>query len=45
VADEPLGQALLQGQGQRFHLAGNLGADYWQGRKRMQLRVMDAAPV
>jgi len=45
IADEKLGQALLRGQGSRFHLAGTLSADYWQGRKRIQMRLIDASPV
>jgi len=42
-ADEPLGQALLNAKGRRIHLVGMLGADYWQGSRRVQLRLLDAA--
>ena len=45
VADEPLGQALLAARGEPMHLAGTLGLDRDGGRERMQLRVLDAAPV
>ncbi len=43
AADEPMGRALLDGQGRHFHLCGILNADYWQGSKRAQLRVLDCA--
>lgn len=42
-ADSPLGQALINGQSRNFHIAGILSADYWQGSKRIQLRVLDGA--
>jgi len=41
--DRPLGQALLAARGQTMHLAGCLAIDRWQGRERIQLRIMDAA--
>jgi single-stranded-DNA-specific exonuclease len=37
----PLGEALMPGN--RVHLAGRLKADEWNGRRRVQLDVMDAA--
>jgi len=43
--DSELGPALLQGQGQGFHLAGHLRADQWQGREEVQLIIEDAAPA
>lgn len=42
-AEEPLGQALLEGQGKYFHLCGMITVDTWQGSKRVQLRLLDAA--
>lgn len=45
VADTPLGEALLAGQGRLFHLAGSLRADNWQGRQGVQFMVDDAAPA
>ncbi|MBW3098149.1 single-stranded-DNA-specific exonuclease RecJ [Pseudohoeflea coraliihabitans] len=45
AAESPLGRGLLEGQGETFHFAGTLGADYWQGIKRVQLRLLDAAPA
>ena len=42
-ANEPMGEALLSGKYSRFHVAGVLSADHWQGRRRAQLRVTDAA--
>lgn len=44
-ADTPLGRALLEGVGRRFHFAGSFSADHWQGRRRVQLRLIDAAPA
>ena len=43
--DKPLGQALLQNRGQAIHVAGTLSVDRWQGAERVQLRLIDAAPV
>lgn len=44
AAGSPLGSALLGAQnGDRLHLAGSLGLDVWQGRERVQLRLIDAA--
>ena len=45
AADTPMGLALLDGQGTAFHFAGTLSADYWQGIRRVQLRLIDAAPA
>ena len=39
----PLGDA-LQGRG-RFHLVGRLKCDVWNGRRRAQFELIDAAPV
>lgn len=43
--DGPLGPMLEQHSGARFHLAGRLEANIWQGRKTVQLRLEDAAPT
>jgi len=45
VADLPLGKALLAARGQRIHAAGRLRADEWNGQKRVQLQLEDAAPA
>jgi len=45
IADQPLGKALLGSRGKRIHAAGRLRADEWQGRKRVQLQLEDAAPA
>jgi single-stranded-DNA-specific exonuclease len=45
AVETDLGRALLQGQGQGFHLAGHLRADNWQGREDVQLMIDDAAPA
>ena len=39
----PMGSALLDGRGRRFHFAGTLSVDHWQGNRRIQMRVLDAA--
>jgi single-stranded-DNA-specific exonuclease len=39
----PLGAALETHGGARFHLAGRLEINQWQGRQRVQLRLEDAA--
>ena len=43
AADTEMGQLLLNNQGRPVHLAGTLNADFWQGSRRVQLRLMDAA--
>ena len=43
AADKPLGEALLAARGRRLHVAGTLSGDYWQGRRRVQLRIIDSA--
>ena len=42
-ADDSLGEAMLRGA--RLHIAGRLKADEWNGRRRVQLELIDAAPV
>ncbi|MBJ3763357.1 single-stranded-DNA-specific exonuclease RecJ [Maribius pontilimi] len=42
--DGPLGAALEGHGGKRFHLAGRLELNRWQGRSSAQLRLEDAAP-
>ncbi|WP_037266054.1 single-stranded-DNA-specific exonuclease RecJ [Roseivivax halodurans] len=41
--DGPLGPALLEHGGARFHLAGRIEINEWQGRRSPQLRLEDAA--
>ncbi|MEL7430195.1 MAG: DHHA1 domain-containing protein, partial [Pseudomonadota bacterium] len=43
AAETPLGDLLLNAGGKPVHVAGTLNADFWQGTKRVQLRVMDAS--
>lgn len=43
AADTLLGQTLLAGRGEYFHFAGTLSCDYWQGMRRVQFRLIDAA--
>ncbi|NBT31760.1 MAG: single-stranded-DNA-specific exonuclease RecJ, partial [Rhodobacteraceae bacterium] len=41
--DGPLGAAIEGHGGKRFHLAGRLEINVWQGRQSVQLRLEDAA--
>jgi single-stranded-DNA-specific exonuclease len=43
--DTPLGAALENHGGARFHLAGRLELNQWRGRTSAQLRLEDAAPA
>jgi single-stranded-DNA-specific exonuclease len=43
AAAQPLGKALLGARGRRIHVAGRLRCDEWQGRRRVQLHLEDAA--
>ncbi len=43
--DGPLGPRLENHGGARFHLAGRLDVNTWQGRQSVQLRLEDAAPA
>ncbi len=43
AAETPLGELLMSSRGAQIHVAGTLGADHWQGSRRVQLRVTDAA--
>ncbi|MEP0942293.1 MAG: single-stranded-DNA-specific exonuclease RecJ [Rhizobiaceae bacterium] len=45
IADDPLGQALLSNIGGEMHFAGMLSADFYRGRRRIQMRLLDAAKV
>jgi single-stranded-DNA-specific exonuclease len=43
--DGPMGPALENHGGARFHLAGRLDINSWRGRQSVQLRLEDAAPT
>lgn len=44
AASTPVGQLLLDARdGRAVHVCGSLGIDYWQGRKQVQLRLIDAS--
>ncbi len=45
AAESGLMQALTQHKGARFHLAGRVEINTWQGRQSVQLRLEDAAPA
>jgi single-stranded-DNA-specific exonuclease len=45
ATETPLGDFLLGSRGVTVHIAGSLSADLWQGTRRVQLRVTDAARV
>ena len=40
-----LGTGLMAARGKTIHIAGRLRADEWQGNRRVQLQVEDAAPA
>jgi len=42
-AEEPLGLALLQGVGKRFHIAGKLKVNEWMGTRKIEVLLDDAA--
>jgi single-stranded-DNA-specific exonuclease len=41
----PLGRFLEAAQGRPLHVAGRLESDDWNGRRRVRLRIEDAAPA
>jgi len=43
ATETPLGDFLLASRGTSIHVAGSVSADLWQGQRRVQLRVTDAA--
>jgi single-stranded-DNA-specific exonuclease len=43
AAGQKLGAALLKNRGRTVHVAGTLSVDRWQGRERIQLRMIDVA--
>ncbi len=43
AADAPLGAFCMARRGQVLHVAGSVSADQWQGTKRVQFRISDAA--
>lgn len=43
ATETPLGDFLLGSRGASIHVAGSVSADLWQGQRRVQLRVTDAA--
>ncbi len=45
AAETPMGAALRRHDGMAFHVAGRLDLDSWQGRRRVRLRLEDAAPA
>ena len=45
AADTALGEGLLHSRGAPLHVAGYLRADNWNGQRRVQFQVEDAAPA
>jgi single-stranded-DNA-specific exonuclease len=45
AADTALGDGLLHSRGAPLHVAGYLRADEWNGQRRVQIQVEDAAPT
>lgn len=44
-ADTPLGSLLLSARGAAVHVAGTVGAEHYQGTRRIQIRISDASPT
>lgn len=42
-AETPLGQFLLRNTGRMIHAAGTLSANYWNGSRTIQMRLIDVA--
>ena len=45
AAGQPLGQMLARSRGESVHIAGHLALDSWNGRDRVQVRILDAAAM
>jgi single-stranded-DNA-specific exonuclease len=45
AAETDLGRLLLSSRGDQIHVAGCLSAEFWQGTKRIQFRIQDAAKM
>lgn len=45
VVGSPLGDALLRGRGEVFHVAARLGINHFRGAERVETRIADAAPA
>ena len=45
AADTAVGTAMLQARGERFHVAGLLRKDVWQGNASVQFIIEDAMPA
>jgi single-stranded-DNA-specific exonuclease len=43
AAGQKLGDALMRSRGKLIHIAGSLALDRWNGRERVQLRIIDVA--
>ena len=45
AADTVLGDFLFKNRGATIHVAGSLSANYWNGSRKVQFRIIDAAPA
>jgi single-stranded-DNA-specific exonuclease len=43
AGETDLGKFLLASRGDQIHVAGTMSADFWQGTRRIQFRILDAA--
>ncbi len=43
AVDSPLGDFLFASRGRTVHVAGSLSGSYWNGNRRVDFRIMDAA--
>jgi single-stranded-DNA-specific exonuclease len=45
AVDTVLGEFLFKNRGATVHVAGSLSSNYWNGNRRAQFRIIDAAPA
>ena len=45
AVDTALGEFLFGNRGRTIHVAGGLSANYWNGNRSVQFRIIDAAPA
>jgi single-stranded-DNA-specific exonuclease len=43
AGETDLGRLLLSSRGDQIHVAGSITAEFWQGTRRIQFRILDAA--
>jgi single-stranded-DNA-specific exonuclease len=43
AGDTDVGKLLMSSRGEQIHVAGSITAEFWQGSRRIQFRILDAA--